>query len=120
MAINHAVISGNITNAPRKLGTQDNPGLSFSVAVNVPVRKDGKWETEPLFVDCAMFGNRCVKLSEILCKGMSVTVDGSLKPNRYTNKDGVLVNTFSLMVKDIQLPPANREGSVNSNESIPF
>ena len=119
MAINHAVISGNITKDPRKLGTQDNPGLSFSVAVNVPIRKDGKWETEPLFVDCAMFGNRCIKLSEILHRGMAVTVDGQLRPNRYTNKDGVQVNTFSLAVHDIQLPPVQKT-EADYNESIPF
>lgn len=104
MSINTAVFSGNITQDVKKFGNADNPALGFSIAVNVPVRKDGEWTDDVLFVSCVMFGKRCVKLADILHKGMGVTVSGSLKPERYTNKDGVLVNTFGMTVNELQLP----------------
>lgn len=109
MSINTAVFSGNITQEVKKFGNQESPALGFSIAVNVPVRKEGEWIDDALFVSCVMFGKRCVKLAEILHKGMPVTVSGSLKPERYTNKDGVLVNTFGMTVNEIQLPRKQQE-----------
>lgn len=116
MSINTAVFSGNLTQDVKKFGNAENPAIGFTVAVNVPVRIDGQWEDEAMFVSCVMFGKRCVKLAEILHKGIGVTVSGSLKPEHYTNKDGVLVNTFGMTVSEIQLPKKQQE----SNGTVPW
>lgn len=113
MAINTAVFSGNITQEPRKFGTEENPGLSFNIAVNVPIRENGAWTEDVMYVSCSMFGARCKSLAGILTKGMNVTVLGTLKPERYTNKDGVIVNTFGMTAREIQLPPREKPAETN-------
>lgn len=109
MSINTAVFSGNLTQDVKRFGNADNPAIGFTVAVNVPVRENGEWKEDALFVSCVMFGKRCVKLAEILHRGMGVTVSGNLKPERYTNKDGVIVNTFGMTVNEIQLPKKQQD-----------
>lgn len=104
MSINVYTCSGNVTQEIKRFGTEENPAIGFNIAVNVPVRKDGAWEEDALFISCVMFGKRVTKLADIIKKGMQLTVTGSLKPERYTNKDGVVVNTFGMTVNEIQLP----------------
>lgn len=118
--INSITISGNVVAAPRKFGNEEHPGIGFTVASNIPVRKDGKWEEDCLYVSCVMFGNRVKKLADIISKGMSVVVNGQVRPERYTNKDGVLVNTFGVNVSDIQLPPKGKEVNAENYDNVPF
>lgn len=115
MAINTAVFGGNITQEIKRFGSEENPAIGFNIAVNVPIRQDGEWVEDTLFVSCVMFGKRVIKLSEIMHKGMNVTVCGSLKPERYKNKDGVVVNTFGMTVSEIGLPPKPKTENDNSN-----
>lgn len=115
--INVACLSGNLTDKPRKFGTEENPGIGFTLAVNVPVKVDGEWGEDTMFVSCSMFGKRVVKLSEYLHKGTPVAVSGSVKPERYDTKDGIRVNGFGIIVSGLQLPPKPKDAG---NEKAPW
>ena len=102
--INVVALSGNVCADPRKFGTEEHPAIGFTLAVNVPVKDNGNWTEDTMYVSCVMFGRRVVKLADIIKKGMPLVVSGSVKPERYTNKDGVRIETFGVTVNEVQLP----------------
>lgn len=115
MAINNVTFSGNLTADPRKAG-KETPILGFSIAVNCPRKVQGEWVDEPMFIDCALFGERAKKLSKILCKGMAVTVQGRMTPSNWTDKDGNKRIGYTVNVAEIVLPPKGNK----AGEDIPF
>ena len=84
MSINKVFIIGNITRDPEKRKAGETPLIQFGIAVN-EYRKEGEQYTN--FFDVTVFGNRAVKLSEILRKGMKVAVEGRLRFESW-EKDG--------------------------------
>jgi single-strand DNA-binding protein len=57
---------------------------------------------EVLYMDCAMFGDRCEKVAQYFVKGKQMLVDGKLRLETWTGSDGVkrykhsvVVDTFS-------------------------
>lgn len=88
MSINTVTISGNLTADANLRSSNDSNVLSFSVAVNERVKRGGKWEDRPNFVDCTMFGNRARAIAQYLMKGTKVCVSGRLHWSSW-EKDGV-------------------------------
>ena len=84
MSINKVFIIGNITRDPEKRKAGETPLIQFGIAVN-EYRKEGEQYTN--FFDVTVFGNRAVKLSEILKKGMKVAVEGRLHYSTWMKDD---------------------------------
>jgi len=56
------------------------------------------------WVRCSLFGKRAEGgLIQYLVKGQSVSAQGEIKLNTYTNKEGVEKSTLELMVNDLAL-----------------
>lgn len=115
MAINRVVIGGNLTRdgelrATRK-GTQV---LGFRMAINEKSPDgNGGWVDAPVFINCAVFGQRAEKLAPYLIKGTKVTVDGKLRYSEYM-KDDEKRSEVSVMVDRLEFSgsrPAKGDGT---------
>lgn len=104
MSINHVAITGNLTREPELRSTQGGTAvLSFGIAVN-DRRKNasGQWEDVPNFFECVAFGNRATALSDILTKGMKVSVAGKLHYSSW-EKDGQKHSKVDIIANDVEL-----------------
>jgi single-strand DNA-binding protein len=103
MAVNRYVCVGNLTKDPQISATKSGMAiLSFSIAVNNRRKnQQGEWENDPCFIDCTMFGNRAESVASKLCKGMKVSIDGKLRQEHWTTKDGQKRSKHSILVDDL-------------------
>lgn len=70
----------------------------FTVAVDRDFKnKDGQKEAD--FLNCIIFNKAAESLSPYLVKGKLVGITGRVQTGNYTNKDGVKVYTFDVMVE---------------------
>ena len=70
----------------------------FTVAVDRDFKnKDGNKEAD--FLNCIIFNKAAEALSPYLTKGKLVGITGRVQTGNYTNKDGVKVYTFDVMVE---------------------
>lgn len=104
MSVNQVAITGNLTRAPELRATQGGTAvLSFGIAVN-DRRKNasGQWEDVPNFFECVTFGNRATALSDILAKGMKVSIAGKLHYSSW-EKDGQKHSKVDIIAQEIEL-----------------
>lgn len=116
MSINVVCISGNLTRDPEKRGKKDSPVLSFGIAVNDRVKKGDEWEDRPNFFDCTIFGNRAKSLSNILKKGMPVTIKGKLHYSSWETEDGSKRSKVDITVEEIVLPPRSKGSNASEDD----
>ena len=104
MSINHVSITGNLTREPQLRNTQSGTAvLSFGIAVNDRRQNaSGNWEDVPNFFECVIFGNRATALSDILTKGMKVSIAGKLHYSSW-EKDGQRHSKVDIIANDIEL-----------------
>ena len=89
MSINQVSISGNLTRDAELRANAMSPVLTFSVAVNESKKNNqtGEWESYPNYIDCVLFGERAVKISDYMRKGLKVAVSGRLHQNRWQDRE---------------------------------
>lgn len=112
MAINRVVIGGNLTRDGELRDTRNgNKVLSFRIAINEKVPDgNGNWVDAPVFINCAVFGQRAEKLAPYLTKGTKVTLDGKLRYSEYM-KDDEKRSEVSVMVDRLDFGGASRKDS---------
>lgn len=108
--INHVILSGNLTREPDiKYSPAGACILEFGIAVNDSRKnQNGQWENYANFFDCTVFGKRAEALSEILAKGMKVTVSGRLHYSAW-EKDGQKRSKVSVNVDAVELPQRQQQ-----------
>ena len=129
MSINRVVISGNLTREPELRRTQSGMAiLSMGVAVNDRRRnpQTGDWEDYANFIDCSVFGKRAESLSNILTKGMKVSIEGKLRWSQW-ERDGQKRSKIEVIVDEIEFMSGKGqqkseyvEAEVYAADSIPF
>lgn len=91
MAINKVIISGNLTRDAELRYTSEGAAVAnFCIAMNEKRydRETGQTvDLPPIFVDCAIWGNRAAKLSPYLTKGLKCFIEGHLKYNTWMKDD---------------------------------
>lgn len=110
--LNVVVLMGRLTATPELRTT--NSGISvtsFSVAVNRNYSKQGQ-ETETDFINCVAWRNNAEFISRYFQKGQMIAVQGSLRQNSYTDKDGNKRTTY-----DVQVDRADFCGSKSESGS---
>lgn len=121
--LNNVSLVGRVT-ADTKLDFtgRDIPYIFFTVAVNRSVKKNDAWEDEASFIDCQLYGKSAESLEKYLTKGKLVSLDGSLRQNRW-EKDGQKFSRLVVVVRDVQLlggsDRSEDKGSAPSDD-IPF
>ena len=124
---NQATIMGFLGNDPAIHTFQSGAGsksATFTVAVNESyIDRQGHKQTITTWIPCVAYGKLADIVQQITRKGSCVFVQGKLQQNKpYTNKDGVQVQSYSLVVDTIRLcGGANTNtGSTSANtNSVP-
>jgi len=143
-AINTVAVSGRATRDPefRTFG-EDGKLVSFGIAVERSIKKDGEWTTVPNFFDVTVFGGYAELVDKKLRKGDLVSASGELRYETWENEAGekrskvsIIASTldgeFSYRKADGSDTPARAEGAAapapaaqdalpgTQDETIPF
>lgn len=112
--VNVVALSGRLTRDPELTYTPSGTAvLRVGLAVNMARKSaDGKWEDEPNYVDCELFGRRAEALAKVLAKGQLVLVSGRLRWRSW-ERDGERRSRITVVVGELRLAgePRGREGS---------
>lgn len=87
-SINHIVIMGNLGDAP-EINDGETPRVKVRIATNSSRKVAGAWKTETEWHTAIIFGKSAVAMAKGMVKGDRIYVEGMLKTNEWTDKDGV-------------------------------
>lgn len=107
MNLNHLTVSGNLTRDPelRSVGA-DKSVTSFTVAHNTKFKtNDGEAKEEVTFIDCEAWGRQGEIAAQFLTKGSMVIVEGRIKQDNWTDKDGQKRSKLKISVEKVHLMP---------------
>lgn len=98
-------IVGNLTADPDLKFTQSGiPAVNFTVASTPRTfdKQSGQWvDGDPLFMRCTVWRDHAEHVAESLSKGMRVIVQGNLRANQWTDKQGNNRTTYQIDVAEI-------------------
>lgn len=113
MAINTITVSGNVG---RDAVLRVTPNGKHIASFSLPA-KSGFGENEKTsWLNCKMFGVMAEKLSGAIVKGAKVAVTGEFVIEEWTKQDGSQVQTPTILVRDIDLPPRGTQGNDNPRQ----
>lgn len=115
MTINKVFLIGNITRDPEKRKAGETPLIQFGIAVN-EYRKEGEQRTN--YFDITVFGNRAVKLADMLHKGQKIAVEGRLRFESW-EKDGQKRSKVTITADNIEFMSAKPKDDEPA-EDIPW
>ena len=72
-------------------------------------QQDGTWGTETSYFDCKLFGKTAENLKPYLTKGQKVFIDGVLKQERWTDKEGKNQSKVVIYVNELELAGGKKE-----------
>ena len=102
-SLNTVALVGRVTaDVKLQFTGRDMPYIFFSVAVNRSVKKGEQYEEEASYIDCKLYGKSAEALEKYLTKGKLVSLEGSLRQNRW-EKDGQKFSKLVVVVRDLQL-----------------
>jgi single-strand DNA-binding protein len=110
MNLNHLVLSGNLTRDPeiRSVGA-DKSVTNFTVAHNTKYKTgEGELREEVAFVDCDAWGKPGELVAQYLTKGSLVILEGSLRTDQWTDKEGQKRSRLKLRVERVHFAPRGR------------
>jgi len=111
MAYNKIILQGNLV---REIEIKySNSGMAIgktSIAVNQKFKsKTGEDKEEVLFIDLNFFGRTAEILNQYCKKGSKVLIDGTLKLDQWTAKDGTKRSKHSVGVTTLQMLDAKND-----------
>lgn len=96
--LNRVILIGRLTRDPELRKTASNLSFaSFSLAVD-DSRKNPDGTKNTLFINCTIFRERADTLVKYTRKGSLISIEGKLQQRKYTNKAGVQVSTYEVIV----------------------
>ena len=94
--MNKIVLLGRLTRDIELRQAGETSVANFSLAVNRTFHRDGEPDVD--FFNCVAFGKRAETLAQYVHKGNQLAIEGHVQIGLYTNKDGVNVKTFDVMI----------------------
>ena len=115
--MNNSILIGRIANDLELRGTEDNRVINFNLAVERYGKKD-----EADFIPVTVFGKSAENLVKYQAKGSMIAIQGYIRQENYTDKDGNKRNAFKVIANRVQFIGArakeeNKEISMTFNES---
>ena len=114
---NKYICVGNLTRDPENKPVNDSGDsvTNLAVAVNNPLSKD-----EVFYADVQAWGKVGENCSKYLAKGKRVLVEGRLKTNTWTNKEGDTRSKVYVVANSVQfLSPVNETSDSSANATMP-
>ena len=119
--INNVNLTGRLTKDPNMNTTATGMAITkVSIAVNEYVKKDK--EERPNFFDLTLFGKQAEFVKNYISKGDLVSISGSLRQERWRNKEGdnrnkVVINVDKI-VKMSVIKANTQEENTNNNDDF--
>lgn len=89
------------------------------IAVNDKVKKGDQYVDEPSFFTFTMIGDRWIKVSQYLTKGVKIGISGKLKQRRWEdNQTGQKRSVVEITVFDLTLLPKSDKPSYSQNKPV--
>lgn len=121
MHLNHFTVSGNLTRDPeiRSVGA-DRSVTAFTIAnSNRYKTAEGEQREEVAFIDCEAWGRQGELVAQYLAKGSSTIVEGRIKQDNWTDKEGQKRSKLKMVVERVHLMPrARQDGQGDAEESM--
>src|SRR4030043_35493 len=92
---------------------------NFSLAVNDSCKKNDKWEDYANFFDVTVFGKSGENCASYLKKGSQVAITGSLRQNRWQDKNQQYRSKINIIANTVQfLTPSNKSKNSNTDNIV--
>ena len=102
MALNRVILYGRLTKDPDFRQTQSGTAVCrFTVACDRPFANKQTGEREADFIECQAWRNTAEFVSRWFTKGSSITVEGSLRNNNYTDNNGTKHYGYVVMADNV-------------------
>lgn len=99
--MNKVILIGRLTANPECKQTQNGVAMCrFTIAVNRQYQKDKQQESD--FITCQAWRNTADFVSRYFSKGKPIIVEGSLRNNNYTDKNGINHYGMNVLVESVE------------------
>lgn len=115
--MNKIVLLGRLTREIELRQAGETSVANFSLAVNRTFKRDGEPDAD--FFNCVAFGKRAETLAQYVHKGNQLAIEGHVQMGQYTNKDGVNVKTFDVMVDGFDFIGGKSENVEHEKVEVP-
>lgn len=111
--MNRIILMGRLTRDPEiRYGGANNTAVArWSIAVDRRFKREGDPDAD--FFNLVTFGNQADFVEKYLHKGTKVVVEGELRNNNYTNKDGQTVRDMQIVTNNIEFAESKNAQSNN-------
>ena len=99
---NRVIVAGNLTRDPQLSYTPNNTTVcEFGLAVNRRWRdRDGNSKEEVCYLDLTAYGRQGEVINQYMSKGRPLLVEGRLRYNQWTNKEGQKRSKLDVVVEN--------------------
>ena len=114
--MNKVVLMGRLCNDPelRYAGEKNSPVTNFTIAVNRDYKNnEGKYDAD--FIECEFWGRKSEIFCKYMTKGELVGIEGSLRLNRFTTKDGEDRSIIKVKVDEFTFVPQYKRKEIVNN-----
>lgn len=121
MSFNKIIVVGNLGKDPNLRYTpQGNAVCDFSLATNEKRKdKSGNLQDVTTWFRITLFGKQAENASRYLVKGAPVYIEGRLKLEEWTDKDGKIRHTLEVVASDMQFIGGRQEAVGDDTVGMP-
>ena len=103
MSFNKIILIGNLGRDPELRYTpQGTPVCTFSLATNERTKREGEQRDITTWFRVTLFGKQAETASQYLARGRSVYIEGRLRLEEYTDKEGKQRHSLEVIASDMQ------------------
>ena len=114
--MNKVYLSGNLTRDVEVRYTQGGKAYArFGIAVNRPYSKDKAVD----FFNVTAWDKSAELIGKFAKKGSRLLIEGRLQTSKYTNKDGVEIKDFEVVVENFEFAGGKKDKPVDDDDT-PF
>ncbi len=120
-SFNRVLLMGNLTRDIELKHIASNQAVAeIGLAVNRRYRtKENEEREEVTFIDCEAWGRTAEVMKQYLSKGKPVFIEGRLKLDQWTDKDGQKRSKLRVVVENFQFLPAGGQGRGGEGRTDP-
>ena len=106
--MNKIILMGRLTRDPEvRYGGANNAAVArYAIAVDRRFKREGEPDAD--FFNLVTFGKQGEFVEKYLRKGTKIVVEGELRNNNYTNKDGQMVYNVEIVTSNIEFAESKR------------
>ena len=110
--MNVVVLVGRLTDNPELRQANNYSVTRFSIAVDRQFTKAGE-ERQADFINIVAWNKSAEFICRYFTKGQRIGIEGSLRMNRFTDKEGNNRTTYEVVVNNAHFVESKREGASN-------